>query len=104
MRALHIPRNFLRSKWPSNPNFIRASQRCKSSAPESEYLDEPQYPPILPYSQLELMKREWHDKISKLPTYEQKVSLVRKFMNISTDYCIHIDIKVYTLKQFVLFP
>ena len=45
-------------------------------APASEYSDEPEYPLILdtsPEARRRRVKEEWHDKVTNLPTVEQKI-------------------------------
>ena len=65
-----------RVRFKISPVFV-TSVRPSSNAVDSEYVDRPNYPPILPPEELEseyVAKKKWHEKISKLPTYEQKVS------------------------------
>lgn len=45
----------------------------QTASSESEYVDEPNYPPIITDPPLKQEKQKWHSKIRRLQTYEQKM-------------------------------
>ncbi|XP_076067555.1 mitochondrial ribosomal protein S30 [Oratosquilla oratoria] len=65
-----------RKLFRSSSVFKQQKIKIHSAVAPTEYDDEPMYPPILDMSPESIKRRKkesWHDKITKLPTIEQKM-------------------------------